>query len=309
MTERDWAAERKAKEDQMRGPPGEYYITIGDWSEDGHNHYTVFAYQANKPRVDQQAAYLRSVKKTGIRFSHENAINDPHMVCSEYKDSLVTSYQMELLRRHAQVDRTHMIANGRNGFYPSEKELADMILWFIGVSLPGFEYSGLRPIKIALWDSEEKYNNAGPWIDTNGSAHLNGWWNKNGKMNCQFGYGLYEGNKFTDTPRLSTWDGNGLLLLKKKAANYGLVIYDYGHEWKLPKSFANNFKWQYGSHQGAIEEIIPIIGQFKNWFWFNGFDGILVYDRIYFKTRKQRDLFRKEYPIFLENVEKEAIKV
>ena len=45
-------------------------LTIGDWSQDGHNQYEEFVYESNKSVHEIRQAYKDSCKLTGISFNH-----------------------------------------------------------------------------------------------------------------------------------------------------------------------------------------------------------------------------------------------
>ena len=170
--------------------PYECFITIGDWSEDGHNHYDVFSYQASHPIPEQQKAYLKSVKKTGVAFDHTNA-NGPYAMCVEWKSNVISPFHIELLRRHAGIDQSKAGDCGPGGFFATPEDMPPLILWFIGVSIPGFQFEDIRQIKVkekVVEKGEVPYYSPSAWLERSQGKILNGWW---GKLNHQFGYGCY----------------------------------------------------------------------------------------------------------------------
>lgn len=208
-------------------------ITIGDWSQDGHNSYTCYDYTASHPVEEQQTAYYRSVETTGIRF-HDGVSDDPNVVCAEYNDDVITGYHLEILRRYAKVDGTEFGDDGPDGFIPSREKFARMILWFIGQSLPGFRCEPLRC-------SDHLY---GRWARRNTEESvlpphpLNGWWNEG--LNRQFGYGLFDNIRYSHygrerpSDRSDRYRDRPFFNLTSQSARFaGRIVCDFDHEVRL----------------------------------------------------------------------------
>ena len=152
---------------------GKVKITIGDWSEDGHNQYDEFVYESNKSVKDIRQAYKDSCKLTGLQFNHNenytgtevhNSYGTPYHICTEYDEDTISDIAMGILMEHD-------IEVGSD--YLSVDEFAELIIDFIKLSLPdlvleeaSFKKSELRDI-----------------------SAVNGWWNH--ELNVGFGYGLY----------------------------------------------------------------------------------------------------------------------
>ena len=150
-------------------------ISIGDWSEDGHNQYEQFVFESNKPVEEIQQAYKDSCKLTGLQFNHNEdytGLNlnwqhpeyDDRQICTEYEDGEVSQFAKDILSTHG--------LDVPEDFY--EEEFLQLLIDFIKLSLPDLEL-----VEASFKRSELKEIPA-----------LNGWWNDN--LNVQFGYGLYE---------------------------------------------------------------------------------------------------------------------
>lgn len=149
-----------------------FKISIGDWSQDGHNQYVELVYNSNYPVIDMQNAYKASCKKLGIQFNHnENymGIKDgdhygtKRHVCTEYQECEVSRFAVDVLKGAGIAIKKDMEA----------EDFAELILDFIKLSMPeDFEFK-----EAAFKNSELK-----------DITPLNGWWNK--ELNVQFGYGI-----------------------------------------------------------------------------------------------------------------------
>src|SRR5574343_816767 len=153
-----------------------FTVTLGDWSLDGHQKYCGFDYQASHTIEEQQNAYHQSVTKTGLFFQPGKS-NDPNGICNTYQKNTITGYHIEILRRYAKIDCTEFGDDGPNGFTPSHKKFAQFFLWFIGLSLPGFEHTNLITRNF-MTDKKEDSN-----------KFVNGWWSN---LNITIGYGLWD---------------------------------------------------------------------------------------------------------------------
>lgn len=67
---------RKRKETFVKGAKMIFCITIGDWSEDGHNHYRQYYYRTNATLKRLRKAYNKGCEKVGFDLFDE---------CSEYE--------------------------------------------------------------------------------------------------------------------------------------------------------------------------------------------------------------------------------
>lgn len=156
-----------------------FKISIGDWSEDGHNKYEQLVFTSNKSVKEMQDAYKQSCKNTGIQFNHNqnytdrpenNGYSSPYQIWTEYEDSGLSEEAKEILTVHGLLTGD---ANIDPDGYDAD-EAAKLILNFIKLSLPDLE------VEEATFKRSE--------LDT--IEPLNGWWCK--ELNHQFGYGLFE---------------------------------------------------------------------------------------------------------------------
>ena len=78
-------------------------LTIGDWSQDGHNQYDEFVFEVNKDVTEVRQAYKDSCfltkcqfhegnNYTGITYNWENA--HLYQSCVEYEDDKITEIQI-----------------------------------------------------------------------------------------------------------------------------------------------------------------------------------------------------------------------
>ncbi len=164
-------------------------LTIGDWSEDGHNHYEVFVYESNKTVEEIQQAYKDSCKLTGLSFNGgedytglELHWNHPEFearkIAVKYQDSEISKLAEEILKAHGidvweGFDLT-AFEEGENAPVDGVTHFIDLWLKFVKLSLPDLELE-----EASFKKSEVKDIPA-----------INGWWNPN--LNSSFGYGLYE---------------------------------------------------------------------------------------------------------------------
>ena len=156
------------------------YLTIGDWSEDGHGSYEKVYFKVNYPVDAIQQAYKDSCRKTGVQFNHnENYTGtEKHriydQIWTEYDNDAIRPAEGKILREYGVITDEYLTERGlmEEDSYIinlSPKDAADIIMRFIALSMPkDFCYT------------EEKI----------AAQPINGWWNPN--LNCQFGYGLYE---------------------------------------------------------------------------------------------------------------------
>src|SRR5688500_14226193 len=146
--------------------PYEITIPIGDWSDDGHGKCRDITILSSHPADRLQEAYRQSVAATGLSFNPQDAGTISLFV--EYEDRHISSAALAklsalgfdtatLLHEEGQYS---LMPNNKEGDYHGAQALADMILWFIRLSLPELEYQRKTP------------------------TYLNGYW---GKLKCHFG--------------------------------------------------------------------------------------------------------------------------
>jgi hypothetical protein len=150
----------------------EITMPIGDWSKDGHGECDEIDFVSNCAAGDLQEAYKASVKLTGISFDYDT---DPSatLVCADYGDYIIPTAVMDKfveLGYSAVIDGDFIEEDGIS-FMGEGKSFAELILWFIGLSMP----------KDWEWYIVEKPK----------PIYLNGFWSKPG-WDVSFGYGLYD---------------------------------------------------------------------------------------------------------------------
>jgi len=153
-------------------------LTIGDWSQDGHNQYDEFVYESNKSVQEIRQAYKDSCKLTGIQFNHNkdytevigNKYGTERHICTEYEDNSVSDLAKEILKKHG----IKLWRDGEEDYYiESIEEFIDILIQFIKLSLPDLV------LEEASFKKSELKN----------IQPINGWWND--ELNHQFGYGLF----------------------------------------------------------------------------------------------------------------------
>lgn len=152
-------------------------IAIGDWSEDGHGMCKNYFFISNYETKLLQQAYKESCQLLGVQFHDgENytgikeveEFGSDRLVCTEYEDNQLSQTVVKLFKQH-HCPLQQLVQNG-NPY--NEKEFAELILWFISLSMPtDFQYH-----------FEQLPN--GTRVQS-----LNGYWDK--ELNVQFGYGLF----------------------------------------------------------------------------------------------------------------------
>lgn len=164
-------------------------LTIGDWSQDGHNQYEEFVYNSNKTIEEIRQAYKDSCKLTGISFNHNEdytGLNLPwdhpetkdRKIAVEYESNTISKLAEKELLKHG-LDIHKVIERGKTkeniGILPiNEEEFIKILIAFIRLSLPDLTLE-----EASFKKSELKEIPA-----------INGWWNK--ELNVQFGYGLFD---------------------------------------------------------------------------------------------------------------------
>lgn len=153
-----------------------YKIVLGDWSHDGHNQSENFLFKTNYTQEQIQEAYRESCRKTGLQFHHKQWKEDysdgtplfteyeEYWVSKEVHDGLVGLGIPEEIDLVTYDDEEDEEANYQ---CDGSDHLVLIILWFISLSLPeDFKYEIIK----------------------DDVPSINGWW---GKLNHQFGYGLF----------------------------------------------------------------------------------------------------------------------
>lgn len=157
-------------------------ITIGDWSDDGHEKSENFVFISNKTTEELQKAYLASCNKTGYTFDtnvkltggvapKERLLNayEDRFLSPEAIDDLITfglpnpRDKDEMGAEHHMFEDEYDDLHGQV-FFP--EGCFHLVMWFISVSLPDLEY------KMKKSDIEQ----------------VNGYW---GNLNQSFGYGCF----------------------------------------------------------------------------------------------------------------------
>lgn len=148
-----------------------FWLTIGDWSKDGHGQSKRFIISANKDVHAIRQAYKDSCRLTGLQFNDdENYIDDDEqdhldearLICVEYHHNSLTAFQRETLDKF----NCPFVA-----WDLGAKKLAKLIMGFMSLSLSDFQYKfvktkGINPVE-----------------------DINGYWNP--ELNVQFGYGVF----------------------------------------------------------------------------------------------------------------------
>lgn len=151
-------------------------LSIGDWSEDGHNEYEQLVYNSNKSVTEIQQAYKDSCKLTGLQFNENTNFTGlkehgrgsyatKRHICCDYQEPNVSEFARKILEEHN--------INPKEDYSFDAEGFAELIIDFIKLSLPDLV------LDEASYKKSELYN-----IDV-----INGWWNDN--LNVGFGYGLF----------------------------------------------------------------------------------------------------------------------
>lgn len=150
-------------------------MTVGDWSQDGHNQYEEFVFETNKTVTEIQDAYKQSCKTLGLIFdcncNHTGIIGldwqnpeyEQRKVFVEYEQDELSELAINVLKQH-------------NIEVLDEYEIDDFVNLMINViqlSLPD-----LTMEEASFKKSELK-----------SIPPINGWWSRT--LNESWGYGLF----------------------------------------------------------------------------------------------------------------------
>lgn len=150
-------------------------ITIGDWSQDGHNQYEEFVFESNKTVKEIRQAYKDSCKLTGLSFNHNEDYTGLNLgygtgrqIATEYGDVNISELAVNIFEKHS--IKSYITFQEE----PNTENFLTLLIDFIKLSLPDLT------LQEASFKKSELKN----------IPAVNGWWNK--ELNCQFGYGLFE---------------------------------------------------------------------------------------------------------------------
>jgi len=78
-------------------------LTIGDWSQDGHNQYEEFVFESNKTVTEIRQAYKDSCKLTGLSFNHNQdytglniGYGSDRRIATEYEEYELSNLSKEI---------------------------------------------------------------------------------------------------------------------------------------------------------------------------------------------------------------------
>lgn len=146
-----------------------FYVTIGDWSNDGHGKYDKYLVEANKSIPDIRDAYKAAVKACGVTFDKGYGDDRTHgtEILARYQDRSITAEVAEKLRGIG-VTFNELDTDASGGFYFSPQTAAELFMQMAKTQLPGLEYKFI----------EDEI------------PSINGYWAEG--FNYGFGYGCYE---------------------------------------------------------------------------------------------------------------------
>ena len=163
-------------------------IVLGDWSDDGHGVSEKYPILMNKTKKEMQEAYKASCKALGISFNHNDDYTgikgnrDRYQICTEYERPYVYPETLEILKNAGcplidifneqeefTSEQLETYIDDEEPFAITDEDVfVNLLMWFVGYSLPGFE-----------WEKT---------VDD--TPVFNGYWDEG--LNVQFAYGLYE---------------------------------------------------------------------------------------------------------------------
>lgn len=159
-----------------------YKLTLGDWSQDGHNIYEEFLFECNHTISEIRQAYKDSCKRLGVTFNYNTdytglGLNygDDRMIWTEYEEDTISEIAFNILKdagclNDIEYEECKNDYNNETRYRILDtKACAMLIMNFISLSMPDdFTY---KPVEVE-------------------SEPINGWWND--ELNHQFGYGLFD---------------------------------------------------------------------------------------------------------------------
>lgn len=150
------------------------YLTLGDWSDDGHGKYDKILVETNQPIDKIRQAYKDSCKLTTVSFNHNEDFTGvkrdylevkKYRICSEYDNNSIPKESVEILSKYEGFSDLDF-EDYKDELFVGES-FVKFWFWFVKLSLPELEYAEIN----------EKI------------PSINGYWDKD--LNVQFGYGLY----------------------------------------------------------------------------------------------------------------------
>lgn len=131
-----------------------YNLTIGDWSNDGHNQTEVYVVEIPDQFKDVLKSNFESnVKRIGF---------DPTELAQEYEDSSISEDEIEALRRTGFDFEKAVTKYSDYPIYIDNRQIAGpdgmlaILMHFIGYGLEGFTYEVISdsfPQLFGYWDS------------------------------------------------------------------------------------------------------------------------------------------------------------
>lgn len=118
--------------------PHKFALKMGDWSDDGHGEEATVTFQCSHSLENLERAYLESVQNTGISFhnARNRSEKNPVEICTEYEQCGLSPAEQKKL-----AGLGYDLSKISNVGQLEPQELADVILWFIKLSLPALEYT------------------------------------------------------------------------------------------------------------------------------------------------------------------------
>jgi hypothetical protein len=154
-------------------------VTLGDWSDDGHGKYKEYGIITNYSIKEMQKAYIDSCNKTGLTFHNQcdnryYGIDIPtdkwRYICTNFEESMIEQEALDILNEYKVGEHIYPDSSKVTNNTDDNAEFVMIIMQFIALSLPD--------------DFRWKFYGV-PLADV---KSINGWW---GKLNVQFGYGLF----------------------------------------------------------------------------------------------------------------------
>lgn len=152
-----------------------FRLVFGDWSEDGHKQGEEFVIESNKTVEECREAYRASCKLTGFQLhgsgndnftglDYDRRTEADYELCNNYGKTRPSQRIIDLMTEH----KYPKVGNLSTEKGIDIEKLRDILLWFIGLSLEGFEWN---------------------IVQSAGLPTFNGYW---GPLNIGIGYGCYD---------------------------------------------------------------------------------------------------------------------